>query len=193
MIIIRVSAPKCAAAPKCISGSLRRLYQMRRHLSRSFFDFCRFFHNMNLYLSFQKKILTIWLKTRIIVIKKSRKTLLNHTHRRITLNTTITPKNYTDEMVATLVSSYATKEGSNKEFVEHIANELGRTSKSIVAKLVSLNLYKTEAKTTKTGVAVISKAELVGMIEQYFDMELPSFVKATKQDLQTLVDNLDLT
>tara|TARA_R110002096_G_scaffold373145_2_gene566654 strand:+ start:1405 stop:1851 length:447 start_codon:yes stop_codon:yes gene_type:complete len=148
---------------------------------------------MNLYLSFQKKILTIWLKTRIIVIKKSRKTLLNRTHRRITLNTTITPKNYTDEMVATLVSSYATKEGSNKEFVEHIANELGRTSKSIVAKLVSLNLYKTEAKTTKTGVAVISKAELVGMIEQYFDMELPSFVKATKQDLQTLVDNLDLT
>lgn len=109
------------------------------------------------------------------------------------MNTTITPKNYTDEMVATLVSSYATKEGSNKEFVEHIANELGRTSKSIVAKLVSLNLYKTEAKTTKTGVAVISKAELVGMIEQYFDMELPSFVKATKQDLQTLVDNLDLT
>ena len=148
---------------------------------------------MNLYHSFQKKILTKWLKASIIVIKKSRKTLLNHTHRRITLNTTITPKNYTDEMVATLVSSYATKEGSNKEFVDTISAELGRTTKSIVAKLVSLNLYKTEAKTTKTGVAVISKAELVGMIEQYFSMELPSLVKATKQDLQTLVDNLDMT
>ena len=102
-------------------------------------------------------------------------------------------KNYTDEMVATLVSGYATKEGTNKEFVSEVATELGRSTKSIVAKLVSLNLYKTEDKVTKAGLPVISKGELVGMIESHFGFGLPSLVKATKVDLQTLVDNLDQT
>jgi len=105
----------------------------------------------------------------------------------------ITNKNYTDEMVATLVSGYATKEGTNKEFVSEMAKELGRTTKSIVAKLVSLNLYETEAKVTKSGTPVISKGELVDQIEQYFGFQVPSFVKATKVDLQNLVDHLDLT
>ena len=56
-----------------------------------------------------------------------------------------------------------------------------------------MNLYKTEAKVTKSGTPVISKSELVGQIEQYFGFEVPSFVKATKVDLQNLVDHLDLT
>ncbi len=99
-------------------------------------------------------------------------------------------KNYTDEMVATLVSGYTTKEGTNKEFVTEMAKELGRSTKSIVAKLVSLNLYVTEAKVTKTGLPVISKGTLVGQIENHFGFALPSLVKATKVDLQTLVDNL---
>jgi len=105
----------------------------------------------------------------------------------------ITNKNYTDEMVATLVSGYATKEDTNKEFVSEMAKELGRTTKSIVAKLVSLNLYETEAKVTNSGTPVISKGELVDQIEQYFGFQVPSFVKATKVDLQNLVDHLDLT
>ena len=99
-------------------------------------------------------------------------------------------KNYTDEMVANLVSSYATKEGSNKEFVSEMARELGKSTKSIVAKLVSLNLYKTEAKITKAGLPVVSKGILVGQIEDHFGFSLPSLVKATKVDLQALVDNL---
>ena len=102
-------------------------------------------------------------------------------------------KNYTDDMVATLVSGYTTKEGTNKQFVTEMAVELGRSTKSIVAKLVSLNLYKTEVKVTKTGTPVISKGELVGMIESHFGFAVPSFVKATKVDLQNLVDHLDLT
>ena len=102
----------------------------------------------------------------------------------------IAQKNYTDEMVATLVSGYATKEGTNKEFVSEMAKELGRSTKSIVAKLVSLNLYVTEAKVTKTGLPVVSKGTLVGQIENHFGFEMPSLVKATKVDLQNLVDNL---
>ncbi len=105
--------------------------------------------------------------------------------------TQITPKNYTDEMVADLVSGYATKEGTNKEFVTAMATQLGRSTKSIVAKLVSLNLYKTEAKVTKTGAKIVHKSELVAQIEGHFDIEIPSLVKATKNDLQSLVDQLD--
>ena len=114
---------------------------------------------------------------------------LTHHLRSIKLENTV-QKNYTDEMVANLVSGYATKEGTNKEFVSEMAKELGRSTKSIVAKLVSLNLYVTEAKVTKTGLPVISKGTLVGQIENHFGFALPSLVKATKVDLQALVDNL---
>ena len=145
---------------------------------------------MNLYQTFEKKFLTLWLNRRIIFIKKLRNIVKPHHIRSIKLKTPVIQKNYTDEMVATLVSGYATKEGSNKEFVSAMAQELGKSTKSIVAKLVSLNLYQTEAKVTKAGLPVVSKGGLVGQIENHFGFELPSLVKATKVDLQTLVDNL---
>ena len=145
---------------------------------------------MNLYQTFEKKFLTLWLNRRIIFIKKLRNIVKPHHIRSIKLKTPVIQKNYTDEMVATLVSGYATKEGSNKEFVSAMAQELGKSTKSIVAKLVSLNLYQTEAKVTKAGLPVVSKGVLVGQIETHFGFELPSLVKATKVDLQTLVDNL---
>jgi hypothetical protein len=100
------------------------------------------------------------------------------------------PKNYTDDMVAELVASYNHKEGSNKEFTAEAAQTLGKSVKSIISKLVSLKVYQTEAKATKTGVPVISKKELVAQIEAHYGFEVPSFTKATKVDLQNLVDNL---
>ncbi len=100
------------------------------------------------------------------------------------------PKNYTDDMVAELVASYAHKEGSNKDFVAEAAKTLGKTTKSIISKLVSLKVYKTEAKVSKTGVPVISKKELVAQVEAHFGFSVPSLTKATKVDLQNLVDNL---
>jgi len=100
------------------------------------------------------------------------------------------PKNYTDEMTDNLVEAYQNKEGNNKDFVAEAAKTLGKTTKSIISKLVSLKVYKTEARPTKTGVPVISKKELVAQIEAHFGFEVPSMVKATKVDLQNLVDNL---
>ena len=100
------------------------------------------------------------------------------------------PKNYTDDMVAELVASYNHKEGSNKEFTAEAAKTLGKSVKSIISKLVSLKVYQTEAKAAKTGEPVISKKELVAQIEAHYGFEVPSFTKATKVDLQNLVDNL---
>jgi hypothetical protein len=100
------------------------------------------------------------------------------------------PKNYTDTMVAELVADYKMKNNSNKEFVANSAEYFGKTAKSIISKLVSLKVYKTEAKATKSGVPVVSKKDLVAQIEAFYGFEVPSFTKATKVDLQALVDNL---
>jgi len=100
------------------------------------------------------------------------------------------PKNYTDDMVAELVASYNHKEGSNKEFTAEAAQTLGKSVKSIISKLVSLKVYQTEAKATKTGEKVITKAELVTQINAKIGVEVGSLVKATKADLQALVNNL---
>ena len=43
---------------------------------------------------------------------------------------------------------------------------------------------------TKTGEPIVRKAELVAQIESYFEDEMPSLVKATKADLQKLVEKL---
>jgi hypothetical protein len=99
-------------------------------------------------------------------------------------------KNYPDEAIAELVAGYKTKEGTNKEFVAEMAEVLGHTTKSIVAKLVSLKIYQAEPKATKTGEPVISKKELVAQIETGLGLEVPSLIKATKADLQNLVNTL---
>jgi hypothetical protein len=101
-----------------------------------------------------------------------------------------TNTNYTKVQETTLTNDYNAKEVSNKDFVAAIADTMGKSVKSVTAKLVSLGVYKTEAKLTKTGVPVISKKELVAQIEAHYGFEVPSLVKATKVDLQNLVDNL---
>jgi len=40
---------------------------------------------------------------------------------------------------------------------------------------------------TKNGEPIVRKNELVAQIEEYFSIEVPSLVKATKADLQKLV------
>jgi hypothetical protein len=100
------------------------------------------------------------------------------------------PKNYTDTMVAELVADYKMKNNTNKEFVANSAEHFGKTAKSIISKLVSLKVYQTEAKVSKSGVPVVSKKDLVAQIEAFYGFEVPSFTKATKADLQALVDNL---
>ena len=99
-------------------------------------------------------------------------------------------KNYTKEQEARLMAEYATKEGTNQEFVTSVAGEMGKTVKSVIAKLVSLGVYKTEKRTAKNGAPIVTKAELVSQIEAHFGFEVPSLVKATKTDLQHLADNL---
>lgn len=97
-----------------------------------------------------------------------------------------TAKNYTEEMVAQMTEQY--KANPSRETVDRLANELGKTTRSIIAKLSREGVYKAQPRTTKTGEPVVQKSELVATLSEHFGIELPTFVKAGKQDLQRLVD-----
>ena len=97
-------------------------------------------------------------------------------------------KNYTKEMEASMMAEY--KMNPTRATVDVIAEDLGKTVKSVIAKLVTLKVYVKAVKTTKTGKPVIRKTALVEKINAHFGFSMPSLVKATKQDLQNMVDNL---
>jgi predicted DNA binding CopG/RHH family protein len=104
--------------------------------------------------------------------------------------TATTAKNYTDAQTAELIAEYTTKDTNNKTFNKMFAEKFGKTTRSIVAKLSKEGVYKVEQRTTKTGEKVITKAELVTQINAKIGVEVDSLVKATKADLQALVNNL---
>tara|TARA_A100001515_G_scaffold55538_1_gene43857 strand:+ start:814 stop:1245 length:432 start_codon:yes stop_codon:yes gene_type:complete len=94
--------------------------------------------------------------------------------------------NYTDEMVNTMTEQYAAN--PTRETVDALADQFGKTTRSIIAKLSREGVYVAQPRTTKSGEPVISKAELVATINEHFGIEMPTLVKAGKQDLQKLVD-----
>ena len=95
-------------------------------------------------------------------------------------------KNYTDEMVNTMTEAYTAN--PTRETVDALAEQFGKTTRSIIAKLSREGVYVAQPRTTKSGEPVISKAELVAQIAEHFGIEVPTLVKAGKQDLQRLVD-----
>ena len=102
--------------------------------------------------------------------------------------TTETIKNYTKEQEASMIAEY--KMNPTRATVDVIAEDLGKSVKSVIAKLVTLKVYVKAVKTAKTGKPVTSKKDLVAKINAHFNLEMPSLAKATKIDLQNMVDNL---
>ena len=92
--------------------------------------------------------------------------------------------NYTDEMVETIVSVY--EAAPERATVDALAEKFGKTPRSIIAKLSTLGIYKAPARVTKTGAPVVKKEFLVAEINNKLGVELPSLVKANKQDLEAL-------
>ena len=98
-------------------------------------------------------------------------------------------KNYTDEMVTEMTKRYT--ESPTRETVDALAKDMGKTVRSIIAKLSREGVYVAQPRTTKSGEPVISKSELVAQINEHFGIELPTLVKAGKQDLAKLVEVLN--
>ena len=100
----------------------------------------------------------------------------------------VRPKNYTDEMVASMTEQYDAN--PTRETVEALAQEFGKSVRSIIAKLSREGVYVAQPKVTKTGEPVVRKAELVAQLEAHFEVAIPTLVKASKADLQKLVDTI---
>jgi len=101
-----------------------------------------------------------------------------------------TAKNYTDEMVAQMTNDYTAN--PTRETVDTLAKEFGKTTRSIIAKLSREGIYQAQPRTTKTGAPVISKTQYVNAINAHFGIEMPTLVKAGKQDLASLAEVLGL-
>jgi hypothetical protein len=101
-------------------------------------------------------------------------------------NTMANAKNYTEEMVSEMTTAYT--DNPTRETVDALAQQFGKTTRSVIAKLSREGVYIAQPRTTKSGEPVVSKSELVDTIANHFDIELPTLVKAGKADLQRLVD-----
>ena len=97
-------------------------------------------------------------------------------------------KNYTEEMVAEMTKLYTAN--PNRETVDVLANKFGKTVRSIIAKLSREGVYVAQPRVTKSGEPVVRKAELVAQINAHFGVDFPTLVKASKVDLQNLVNHL---
>jgi len=101
-------------------------------------------------------------------------------------DTTVRPKNYTEDMVTTMHSLYTTN--PTRETVDVLAEQLGKSVRSIIAKLSREGIYVAQPRVTKTGEPVVRKAELVSQINEHFGEDFPTLIKASKVDLQSLLD-----
>jgi hypothetical protein len=96
--------------------------------------------------------------------------------------------NYTPEQTAKIVADYAAGVTT-----EAIANELGKSVRSIVAKLSREGVYKKKEYKTKTGQAVVKKdahADAIGAILKLTENEVESLTKANKTALEKIFSAL---
>lgn len=94
-------------------------------------------------------------------------------------------QNYTPEQTAQLVAGYQAG-----ETVEALATRLGKTTRSVVAKLSREGVYKAK---TKTAGARVTKAQLVALIAAKVGAHeevLESLEKATHEALEILAARL---
>jgi len=92
--------------------------------------------------------------------------------------------NYTAEQTAKMVADY-----SAGVAVETIAAELGKSVRSIVAKLSREKVYKAKEYKTKTGAPVVRKdahADAIGAVLNLTEAETESLTKANKTALEKI-------
>ena len=99
----------------------------------------------------------------------------------MTASTTVKAVNYTPEQAAKMVSDY-----SAGVTVEAIAMELGKTVRSVVAKLSREKVYVAKTYTTKAGEKAVKKdetADAIGAVLFMTEAEIESLTKANKTAL----------
>lgn len=96
--------------------------------------------------------------------------------------------NYTPEMTAKMVADY-----NSGVTVESIAESLGKTVRSVVAKLSREGVYKKKEYVSKTGEKPVKKdahADAIGAILRLSEGEIDSLTKANKSALKAIFEAL---
>jgi hypothetical protein len=99
--------------------------------------------------------------------------------------------NYTPEQTQQVVAAYVAN--PTAETVETLAKELGKTVRSIVAKLSREGVYKKKEYTTKQGEKPVKKdahADAIGAILKLTEAETDSLTKANKTALAKIFEAL---
>ncbi|CAB5218676.1 hypothetical protein UFOVP218_51 [uncultured Caudovirales phage] len=92
--------------------------------------------------------------------------------------------NYTSEQTTKMVADYA-----NGVTVESIAQELGKTVRSVVAKLSREKVYQAKTYVSKTGAKPVKKdvhADAIGAILLLPENDIESLTKANKSALEAI-------
>lgn len=100
----------------------------------------------------------------------------------------VTVVNYSPEQTQAVVSGY-----TNGMTVESLAADMGKSVRSIIAKLSREGVYKAKVYTTKQGETVIKKdahADAIGSILNLSESETESLTKANKSVLRKIFEAL---
>lgn len=104
---------------------------------------------------------------------------------------TVKPVNYTAEQTAEMVSAYTAN--PSKETVESLAVTMGKTVRSIVAKLSREKVYIKPEYKTKSGESVVKKDSLIDKLSElveFTEAEQSSFAHVNKTALVKLITAL---
>jgi len=96
--------------------------------------------------------------------------------------------NYTNEQVSYMIDKY--NESPTRDTVQILAEELGKSTKSIIGKLSREGVYQKAQYVSKTGEFPITKKELVVKISDAIDGELEKLEgleKSPKKELKYLL------
>jgi hypothetical protein len=91
---------------------------------------------------------------------------------------------YTEELTALIISEYSND--PTRATVDRLAEEHGKSARSIIAKLSSAGVYRAPERVTKSGEPIVRKEELARDIGGWFGLELPTLAKAAKLELISL-------
>ena len=95
--------------------------------------------------------------------------------------------NYSEEMTAKVISDY--QEGID---LDAIADEIGKSVRSVRSKLVREGVYKATPKAASTKRDEPTKKELLNQLEGIAPFEVAGFMGATKSALSDLINHLEM-
>ena len=98
-------------------------------------------------------------------------------------------QNYSESMIAEITAKYSAD--PVRATVDTLADQFGKSPRSIIAKLSALGIYQKADRVTKRGEPVVKKEFFVNAVNERLGRELPSVAKMTKVDLQALLELLD--